>query len=61
MAIRCAELDIPAAIGCGQQIFDQIKSNTHALLDCASAYLKQQINLKVFNYDSLDNRISWSW
>ena len=40
MAIRCAELDIPAAIGCGQQIFDQIKSNTHALLDCASGLLK---------------------
>ena len=40
MAIRCAEFDIPAAIGCGQQIFNQIKSNTHALLDCASGLIK---------------------
>ena len=40
MAIRCAELGIPAAIGCGEQIFNQIKAETHALLDCASGQLK---------------------
>ncbi len=24
MAIRCAEFELPAAIGCGEQIFDRI-------------------------------------
>ena len=40
MAIRCAELGIPAAIGCGEQIFNQIKADSHALLDCASGQIK---------------------
>jgi glutamine kinase len=36
MAIRCAELGIPAAIGCGEQIFEQLLVSQNALLDCGS-------------------------
>jgi len=39
MAIRCAELNIPAAIGCGEQIFDQAKQSTIILLDCAAGLI----------------------
>ena len=34
MAIRCAELGIPAAIGCGELIFDQLTSALRISLDC---------------------------
>jgi glutamine kinase len=36
MAIRCAELNIPAAIGCGEQLFEQLKGAQNALLDCGA-------------------------
>ena len=36
MAIRCAELSIPAAIGCGEQIFSDILQNSFVKLDCSS-------------------------
>jgi hypothetical protein len=39
MAIRCAELDIPAAIGCGEQIFEQAKQSDSLLLDCAAGLI----------------------
>jgi phosphohistidine swiveling domain-containing protein len=35
MAIRCAEFGLPAAIGCGEQIFDRLENNKHVVLDCA--------------------------
>lgn len=34
MAIRCAEFGIPAAIGCGEKIFQRIKRMTVMHLDC---------------------------
>jgi hypothetical protein len=34
MAIRCNELDIPAAIGVGDKIFYDLKNANHVLLDC---------------------------
>ena len=35
MAIRCAEFNLPAAIGCGEQIFDSLKNRTKKIiLDC---------------------------
>ncbi len=34
MAIRCAEFDLPAAIGCGSIIFDDIKKSKKIILDC---------------------------
>ena len=36
MAIRCAELDIPAAIGCGEQVFDRLEKAAEAALDCGA-------------------------
>jgi phosphohistidine swiveling domain-containing protein len=39
MAIRCAELGIPAAIGCGEQIFESMQKTTSVLLDCAAGTL----------------------
>ena len=41
MAIRCAEFNLPAAIGCGEQIFESLKNSTKKIiLDC----LKNKIN-----------------
>ncbi len=34
MSIRCAEFGLPAAIGCGETIFNQIKNAQNVLLDC---------------------------
>ena len=35
MAIRCAEFDLPAAIGCGEQIFEQVIRSTTIEIQCA--------------------------
>lgn len=37
MAIRCAEFGIPAAIGCGEVIFNSLKTASSVILDCKSA------------------------
>ena len=34
MAIRCSELGIPAAIGCGELIYEKLFFSKHLLLDC---------------------------
>ena len=34
MAIRAAELDIPAVIGCGQKKFDELKNSSEIEIDC---------------------------
>ncbi len=34
MAIRCAEIGLPAAIGCGDLIYEQLKNSSKLLLDC---------------------------
>jgi phosphohistidine swiveling domain-containing protein len=39
MAIRCAELGVPAAIGCGEQAFEQLRNAQSVLLDCAAGIL----------------------
>jgi phosphohistidine swiveling domain-containing protein len=36
MAIRCAEFGIPAAIGCGEILFNNIKRASSVILDCKS-------------------------
>jgi phosphohistidine swiveling domain-containing protein len=36
MAIRCAELGVPAALGCGGALFDRIKAAGVVTLDCAT-------------------------
>ena len=40
MAIRCSELDLPAAIGCGEQLFEQIKNSVNVELNCADKILR---------------------
>ncbi|WP_243544282.1 PEP-utilizing enzyme [Pseudodesulfovibrio tunisiensis] len=39
MAIRCAELDLPAAIGCGEQLFAKFLGASEIRLDCASEHI----------------------
>jgi len=39
MAIRCAEFEIPAAIGCGEQRFETLKKAKSVALDCSSRIL----------------------
>ena len=34
MAIRCAEFNLPAAIGCGDKLFNHIKNQNNIILDC---------------------------
>jgi phosphohistidine swiveling domain-containing protein len=34
MAIRCAEISLPAAIGCGDIIFEKLTSSSKVILDC---------------------------
>ena len=34
MAIRCAEVQLPAAIGCGELLFDKLLDSEKVLLDC---------------------------
>ena len=40
MAIRCAELNLPAAIGCGEQIFDRLLKASAIELDCSKEVLE---------------------
>ena len=34
MAIRCSEINLPAAIGCGEIIYDYLKDASKIMLDC---------------------------
>ncbi|NKC13528.1 MAG: pyruvate, phosphate dikinase [Gammaproteobacteria bacterium] len=40
MAIRCAEFGLPAAIGCGEQLFNDAMAGNRIELDCASQTLR---------------------
>ena len=40
MAIRCAEFNLPAAIGCGE-IFDDFLSGDMILLDCSNKLIRK--------------------
>lgn len=42
MAIRCAEYGLPAAIGVGERLYDQVRAAKSAFLEPASAILKPQ-------------------
>ena len=62
MAIRCAEMALPAAIGCGEIIFSRLVSSSKIELDCKNQqifileqekedqYVKEQIVLKSLGY-----------
>lgn len=43
MAIRCAEFEIPAAIGCGEKIYEYASGIDYMELDCANGIIKQGI------------------
>lgn len=40
MAIRCAEFGIPAAIGCGEQLFNRLTRSQHIALNCRDKTLR---------------------
>jgi len=40
MAIRCAEFGLPAAIGCGEQLFDRLMVAGQVELDCSAKILR---------------------
>ncbi len=40
MAVRCAELGVPAAIGCGDQIFNRISETNRAEINCSEQILR---------------------
>ena len=41
MAVRCAEFSIPAAIGCGEQRFEESQKFQKILLDCSAGLIKK--------------------
>ena len=43
MAIRCAEFDIPAAIGCGAKIYDTVSKLDYLELDCRNGTIQPGI------------------
>ncbi len=45
MAIRCAEFKIPAAIGCGEQIYTKISTWHKIKLDCKKKKIQSAVNL----------------
>ncbi len=46
MAIRCAEIGLPAAIGCGELIFEELVNSSKVLLDCKNSKITVLENLK---------------
>ena len=36
MAIRCAEIELPAAIGCGEILYGKLLESSKIRLDCAN-------------------------
>ena len=49
MAIRCAEFDLAAAIGCGSKIFDSLNESLSIKLDCLNEKISQPNKYEVFN------------
>jgi gamma-glutamyl-gamma-aminobutyrate hydrolase PuuD/phosphohistidine swiveling domain-containing protein len=43
MAIRCAEFEIPAAIGCGEKIYSQVSKMSYIELDCNNGKISEGI------------------
>ena len=49
MSIRCAEIGLPAAVGCGEILFEKLKSAHKILLDCEN---KEILILEYTKYDN---------
>lgn len=43
MAIRCAEFEIPAAIGCGERIYSFVKEISNLKLDCKNGKITEEM------------------
>ena len=43
MAIRCAEFNIPAAIGCGALLYERVNTSEKIILDCKNKKIKKII------------------
>ena len=41
MTIRCNELNVPAAIGCGEAIFEKIKRSKKINLNCKNLLIRE--------------------
>ena len=50
MSIRCSETGLPAAIGCGEVIFEKLKLASKVLLDCKN---KEILILEHSKYDEI--------
>ena len=50
MAIRCAELGLPAAIGCGETIYEKLLSSSIIMLDCKNQQILILKNKKLEKY-----------
>ncbi len=46
MAIRCAEFEIPAAIGCGEKIYHYVSSLSYLTLDCRAGKIEEGIQYR---------------
>lgn len=46
MAIRCAEFEIPAAIGCGEKIYDYVCGVSYLDLDCRNGRIEEGLQYK---------------
>lgn len=46
MAIRCAEFDIPAAVGCGAKLYANISKMAYLELDCKNGTIQEGIQYK---------------
>ncbi len=46
MAIRCAEFEIPAAIGCGEKIYNYVSGISYVDLDCKNGRIEEGIQYK---------------
>lgn len=46
MAIRCAEFEIPAAIGCGEKIYEYVTGMSYIDLDCRNGRIEEGIQYK---------------
>lgn len=42
MAIRCAELQLPAAIGCGDDLFERLRDWDNVHLDCGAGLIRRE-------------------
>ena len=50
MAIRCAEIGLPAAIGCGETIYEKLLSSSIIMLDCKNQQILILKNKKLEKY-----------